>query len=130
MKITELKTDAEVFEGIGPFAMDKDVNKELAVPLIHSENKRWFVAEKDGEIIGLSCIEEKKNASRFCHSFVVEEFRDQGVYDKMLLKRIKEANNDNIETTCKIGSTDTLKKMGFKIVKQLKAFTCMAYKRK
>ena len=114
MDIKILKnTDYEFYKLLGPFLARRSIEKEIGSKIYDDDNKIWFVAKKDKDVIGFAAV-IKNNV---CSSYILPQYRKIGIFTKILLYIIN--NYKKLKTVANQNSYKIFLKNGF-IVKRKK----------
>lgn len=119
------KIDNDFYIKIGPFLGSYEIYKELCYPLIVYKESIWSVALVDNKVVGFGCLFKKGDKIYFENGYVLPEYRNQGIYKKLIAERIEyvKTNYRNIKiimANCTLDSFHAYKQNGFEIVKEFK----------
>lgn len=104
---------------VGPFLGNRQVAKDLGMPIWNDSNREWVIALVDGKPIACSSIEFLQRPDKAClkSAWVKEDFRGRGIYTELLRRRIEIAQSRGIRlltATATELSLDILLKHGFR----------------
>lgn len=104
---------------MGPFFGSRKVAKELGMPLWDDEDRTWIIAFENDKVIGFCSFVKHKsqNKATLKSGYVIEEYRNQGIYDKMFKFRLhvlKEMKVKKLISTTTDKSWNTHERYGFK----------------
>jgi len=98
-----------------PVEIVKDAKKEKISFLENAKNYGYFI---DNKIVAVCAILYHKNFATLKSSYVLPEYRNQKIYEKMVEFRLNELKDFKIiETRAKPSTSDYFKKLGFKVIK-------------
>lgn len=84
-------TDKSVYCEVGPFAMNRQVVKELEGPIYDGAGYTWLIVKDGDKVIAISSLDlsrlDKGNAS-FGLTYVVPEYRRQGIYRHLFAMKL------------------------------------------
>ena len=117
----------EVYNKIGPFAMDRQVIRELdGYPILADDDMVWFVAMDGNKVIGFSAVKKHKSFSEFTYFYVIPEYRKQGILKTLFDECMKYAKRNDIKSIkadCTEICLKVFKKAKFKVVKEFQNWT-------
>lgn len=106
---------------ISPFAMNRSVLREFdGYPIFTDKDYVWFIIFDNGDVIAFASLKKFPDKVIFVNSYVVPEYRSQGLHTKLIDERMKWcAQNDvkTIEVDCMDSSLQQFLKLGFKEIK-------------
>ena len=76
----------EFYSQMGKFFAEPDYKKELPY-LVNREGSVWFVAIDNDQVVGFVAVNEGKNMIRLSHDYVIDDYRQQGLYKKLNKRR-------------------------------------------
>lgn len=85
--------DAELYLRLGPFAVSRQVHKEMDGPLFSAPGVKWFFALDAGRVIGFCSLRTEPAAYWFDYVYVIPERRGQGVH-----RRLAQARQEHLGT--------------------------------
>jgi GNAT superfamily N-acetyltransferase len=126
MGITILRiknTFKDFYQMIGPFLARRFIDNELGGRIYNDDGMEWFIALEENDVIGFCCVKPKKNSVRFCHAYVIEEYRKKGIYKKLFNARFCAYMGCQISATCNDKSLKMFLDHGFKIMRKRGRYT-------
>jgi N-acetylglutamate synthase-like GNAT family acetyltransferase len=100
---------------------------ELAkMKLINTNNTIWLGAKINGKLVGITAYSQKKDVILFKSSFVLKEYRRQGIYKLLFEESMKQATllrPRKIKAYCTKMSVQHFLNNGFEVVNQKKGIT-------
>jgi GNAT superfamily N-acetyltransferase len=121
-------TDSDFYSLMGQFLSRREIVTELGAPLWDDDGKVWFVAQRDGCVIGFAALTFHGKAATFCSAYVLPEHRKSGVHTELLEYRIAFCRERGIErgvTVAKAAAVAQLQKAGFVSKATTKNYTRM-----
>lgn len=84
--IKEIKHGDKLWSLLCPFAVSRQVRKELGIAISSDENYTWLFAFDHSNNVAAIAAVEFCNGSRaiFRHAYVVKEYRGSGLYKRLL----------------------------------------------
>lgn len=123
IKIKKYKHSKELMILLAPYALNKEVHKELGYPIFSSINHTWYLLFKDEILIGFCSAINKKNNISFNHDFIDKNFRGKGYYKKLFNERYNDYKNEYIKVVATNKSKNIFINNNFKILKTTKNYT-------
>lgn len=123
IKIKKYKHSQELMALLAPYALNKEVHKELGYPIFSSLNHTWYILFEDEQAIGFCSAINKKNHISFSHDFVHKNHRNKGYYKKLFNERYNDYKNECIKVVATNKSKDIFIKNNFKTLKTTKNYT-------
>lgn len=116
-------SDIELWRNIGIYCVCTSIIKELGINITSNENCIWFLYFKNDELCGFCCAEKRKNYVYFKHDYVVEKYRNNGIYKTLFEFRLLYFQDIDIKATCNNNSLSQYLKNGFEIKRKNGKFT-------
>ena len=117
-EISQLRPD--FYSLMGWFFGSRQVAKETGINIYDDAEKRWFVAFKDGRIIGFASIKGRLVSD----CYVVPSQRNIGVFSE-ILTMLKNSTIGPLFANCTKASRKAFENAGFVVKRQTKNFTYM-----
>jgi len=73
---------------MGKFLSKRDIVKELGNNIWDDDNKTWIIAIKGDMVLGFCAFIPKKHKIEFCSDYVLPEYRNNKIYDKLFSIRL------------------------------------------
>lgn len=109
---------------MGPFLARREVEKEIGYQIYDDDDKEWFVALDDCVVVGFCYRQEKsKGAYQIGSCYVIREYRQKGVFKKLLEETMTGMAGNVFLTTNNPVMQDILLKNGFVELGQRGSFT-------
>jgi len=115
MRIEILLCDDIVFYSrMRTFLASKEIYKETGQIFWNDFGKKWFVCiNNKGKTIGVCAYVKTKKNIIFCSDYVLPEYRNRGIYDKLFEVRMKECPDLPIKAVATKQSLGTFLRHGF-----------------
>jgi ribosomal protein S18 acetylase RimI-like enzyme len=124
--IKTVNRDSAFYQLMGKFLGNRKIIKILGEPLFDDDNKEWFLAlSEQKEVIGFASVTIKNDKVYFADSWTVEEYRKQGIFNALLVARIKSYPGKRLQTICNNNSFKYFQLNGFQLQKQTKNYYFM-----
>jgi len=125
MKIKRLTNqDKNFYNTLGPFLARRDIEREIGYKVYDDDGKEWLIATEMNKIIGFCYIQEKpKSHYRIGSCYVVDKYRQKGVFKELFKNAIKNIKGVATMTTKNKHLMGMLIKHGFTESKQRGSFT-------
>lgn len=81
----------EFYRLIGPFLARREIAKEIGEPyepFWDEDGKLWFVAMRDGTVLGFATLLPKKTLIQFGEAYILPAYRKQGIYAHLIDARL------------------------------------------
>lgn len=118
---------SEFYSLMGKFFAEPQYKKELPY-LTNRDDTVWFIAIDDGEVNGFVAVNESKTLVKLSHDYIVESYRQQGLYKKLNKRRLSyvQKSNKPLEIIVKERFLiDYWQNKGFKITRTNGAYSYM-----
>ncbi len=90
--VTLTQPNPVYYAALGPFLGNRQIAREVGAAPFQCPGKTWIVALKEGFPVGISAVflnrEESSLPAEFSSAYVVEYVRGQGIYSRMVEKRL------------------------------------------
>lgn len=73
---------------LGPFLARRDIAKELGGPIWDDDGTQWFVALREGVVLGFCALHQRGERAGLRSSYVLPEHRRSGVYRQLFEARL------------------------------------------
>lgn len=127
IEILKTRHSKELLCELSSLCFNKLVYKELGYPIFSDNNHNWFLAYKNGKLIGFCAAIELKNKVKFCHDYIEFNERKKGYYKILFSERFNIYKHKNIEAVCTNKSIKTFKNFGFIETKKTKNYTFVKF---
>jgi len=119
--------DSELWTTLCPFAVSRQVRKELGIAISSDENYTWLVAlDNESNTVAIAAVEFCNGSKAiFRHAYVVENHRGHGLYLRLLQLREKIAVGRRAVTTVNKDAFDIVSKAGYAEVAKRGKYTTM-----
>jgi hypothetical protein len=115
--------DKDFYTLLGPFLAKRNIEKEIGYKIYDDDEKVWFIAIEMRKIIGFCYLQKKANHYQIGSCYVVEEYRQKGIFRELFTEATKGIQG-NVTLTTK---NENLRKMlieeGFEAKNQRGGFT-------
>lgn len=91
--------DDDFYTLIGPYLARRSIAKELGGNVWDDDGKVWYVALMDGKVCGFVAALYKQNKVTFCSDYILPEFRNAGIYNKLFATRLSDCKDNIIMAT-------------------------------
>ena len=120
-------TDRKFYSILGPFLGDREIIKELGSPIYAENEKRWFVAMDENQMVmGFVGLKPMVNNKMALSSFyVIPQNRNQGIGGRLMSVLVDYAQNKTITATVRGRAKRIFLSHGFTIIRKSRNYIFM-----
>lgn len=75
------------YEDLGPFFGSRTIEKELGAKIYDDPDRQWVIIKDNAAVAAIASIEVKGSKAYFKNTYVMPQYRDQGLYTKLCTVR-------------------------------------------
>lgn len=116
--IQTCQEDPFFFLDMGPYLVSRSVRRELEIAISSTPDYLWYLVYDEQKVIAFAALEVAEPII-FRHAYVSPDYREQGLYQKLLDVRLVEAVQFNAQVVRVIAAPATAKmfeRAGFELV--------------
>jgi hypothetical protein len=110
------------------FATSRKVISELTYPIYVDDNSVFYFAFLHENVIGFCSAKLTNKKIIFCHDYVINEYRNKGIYNKLFNMRLNDYVNKELYAVCTKKSISTFLRFGFCVIKKTNKYSFVTFK--